>query len=270
MSTANYPSNPPPGYTDGPADPLLAPTNASSGGPSEGPRSDMDHIPDDFKFGNFVSECVISIRQAFIRKVYTIFSLQILATIAVSAFICLNDSVSKWTLQNSWAMIVSMVGSFAFMILAYVKSRSYPINLVFLAGFTLSEAYMIGFISSLYETRIVLQAFFITFVVFTGLTIFALQTKYELIGWQKYATGALFLLIGMGFVMIFLPYSSAAEIAYSGIGALVFSVFILVDTQLIQQRFHPEEEVPAAISLYLDIINLFLNILRLLQASNDN
>lgn len=270
MSAINHPPNPPPGYTDGASDPLLAPNNASVPGIPEEPRTDMDHIPDDFKYGVFVSECVISIRQAFIRKVYTIFSLQVLATIAISAFICLNDSVSKWTLQNSWAMIVSMIASFAFMILAYVKSRSYPINLVFLAGFTLSEAYLIGFVSSLFETRIVLQAFFITFVVFTGLTIFALQTKYELVGMQKYATGALFFLIGMGFVMIFLPYSSTAEIVYSGLGALVFSIFILVDTQLIQERFHPEEEVPAAISLYLDVINLFLNILRILQASNDN
>jgi protein lifeguard len=44
----------------------------------------------------------------------------------------------------------------------------------------------------------------------------------------------------------------------------------LVDTQLILTRYHPEDEVAAAISLYLDIINLFLNILRILNSVQDN
>jgi FtsH-binding integral membrane protein len=44
----------------------------------------------------------------------------------------------------------------------------------------------------------------------------------------------------------------------------------MVDTQLILNKYHPEDEVAAAVSLYLDIINLFLNILRILNQTNNN
>lgn len=60
------------------------------------------------------------------------------------------------------------------------------------------------------------------------------------------------------------------ELGYSGIAALIFSGYILVDTQLIMRHYHVEEEIAAAISLYLDIINLFLAILRILNSSQNN
>lgn len=49
-------------------------------------------------------------------------------------------------------------------------------------------------------------------------------------------------------------------------GAVLFCGFILFDTHLIMHRLSPEEYVLASVSLYLDFINLFLYILRILQA----
>ena len=64
--------------------------------------------------------------------------------------------------------------------------------------------------------------------------------------------------------------SSTGELIYGGITALIFSGYILVDTQLIMRKHHVEEEIAAAISLYLDIINLFLAILRILNSQSNN
>jgi FtsH-binding integral membrane protein len=36
------------------------------------------------------------------------------------------------------------------------------------------------------------------------------------------------------------------------------------------RHYHVEEEIAAAISLYLDILNLFLAILRILNSQNNN
>lgn len=47
-------------------------------------------------------------------------------------------------------------------------------------------------------------------------------------------------------------------------------IVIAVDTQLIMRHYHVEEEIAAAISLYLDIINLFLAILRILNSQQNN
>ena len=68
----------------------------------------------------------------------------------------------------------------------------------------------------------------------------------------------------------FSPYNSKVELGYGIVVALLFSGYILVDTQLIMRHYHLEEEIAAAISLYLDIINLFLAILRILNSQSNN
>ena len=45
-------------------------------------------------------------------------------------------------------------------------------------------------------------------------------------------------------------------------GAVLFSFFIIIDTQMMLKKLSPEEYIMAAINLYLDILNLFLHILR--------
>ncbi|ANB11051.1 Bxi1p [Sugiyamaella lignohabitans] len=264
MST---PSAPPPQYT--------APGNGAQSSepllvPGEAPprRQEDDNIPDDFKYSTSVAECTLPIRHAFLRKVYTILFGQLVVTAAVGAVISQNSSVSHWVLTHIWTFYVAIFGAMGLMIGAYVKQRSYPTNMLFLGGFTLLESYCVGIISSLYDTKIVIQAVVLTLVIFGGLSLFALQTKYDFSGWQSYLGAALWGLIGFGLISIFMPYSSGVELAYSVVGALVFAGYIVVDTQLIMRRYHPEDEVAAAIALYLDIINLFLNILRILNEMN--
>lgn len=279
-NTEGYPVGPPrysESGTGGEAEsPLLGNNNSGESyqrpGEAPGPRrSEDDHVPDDFKYADKVAECTLPIRQAFIRKVYSILTVQLLVTVISGAVISLNPGIRNWALSHIWAFYVSLFGAMGFMIGAFIKQRSYPINLVFLGGFTLLESYAVGTISSLYDTKIVLQAVGLTFAIFVGVSLFAFQTKYDLTGWASYLNMALWALIGFGLVAIFFPFSSKIELLYSSVGAIVFTGYILVDTQLIMKKFHPEDEVAAAVSLYLDIINLFLNILRILnEIQNDN
>lgn len=156
------------------------------------------------------------------------------------------------------------------MLLTYWKRHSYPTNLLFLSGFTLLEAYAISVVVSVYDTSIVLNAVLLTGGIFVFLTAFACQTKYDFTSWMPYLFGALWGLILFGFMSMFFPYSSTGELIYGGLAALIFSGYILVDTQLVMRHHHVEEEIAAAISLYLDIINLFLAILRILNSQQNN
>ena len=52
---------------------------------------------------------------------------------------------------------------------------------------------------------------------------------------------------------------------YSVLGAIVFSLYILYDTSQILYRHSVDDYVVASIDLYLDIVNLFLFLLRLLS-----
>ncbi|KAI9832136.1 MAG: hypothetical protein M1819_004487 [Sarea resinae] len=234
------------------------------------PRSSDDNLPDDFKFGGSVSEAHISIRMQFVRKVYAILTVQLLATAILSSVSFFSTGYKQWIQSNQWMMWVSLFGAIGLMLLTFWKRKSYPTNLIFLSGFTLLEAYSISVIVSFYETRIVIEALLLTLGMFVALTLFACQTKYDFTSWVPYLFGSLWALIMFGFMAAFFPYNSTVELIYGGVVALIFSGYILVDTQLVMRHYHVEEEIAAAISLYLDIINLFLAILRILNSQQNN
>ncbi|KAK3903992.1 inhibitor of apoptosis-promoting Bax1-domain-containing protein [Staphylotrichum tortipilum] len=235
-----------------------------------GPRSSEDNVPDDFKFGGSVAEATVEIRNQFIRKVYTILTVQLVATGAVSALSFLSEGYKGWVQSHPGVVWVSLFGSMIAMLLTYWKRHSYPTNLAFLSAFTLLEAYTISVIVSFYSAPIVLHAVVLTAGIFLFLTAFACQTRYDFTSWMPYLFGALWGLVLFGFMSFFLPRTSTTELVYGLVSALVFSGYVLVDTQLVLRKHHVEEEIAAAISLYLDIINLFLAILRILNSQSNN
>lgn len=182
----------------------------------------------------------------------------------------MSTTYRNWIQSNVWLMWVSLIGAFVFLGLTFWKRKSYPTNLLFLGGFTLMEAYSISLIVSLTDSKIVLEAVVFTLGIFVALSLFACQSKYDFTAWQPYLFGALWVMILFGFMAAFFPYNNKVELGYGVIAALIFSGYILVDTQLIMRHYHVEEEIAAAISLYLDIINLFLAILRILNSQNNN
>lgn len=197
-------------------------------------------------------------------------TVQLLATAALSGISMASESYKKWIQTHQWPLWVSVIGTFVFLGLTFWKRKSYPTNLAFLAGFTAMEAYTISVVVSFTDSKIVLEAVLFTFGIFVALSLFACQSKYDFTSWIPYLVGSLWVLILFGLMTMFFPYNSKVELGYGIVSALIFSGYILVDTQLIMRHYHVEEEIAAAISLYLDVINLFLAILRILNASNNN
>lgn len=149
--------------------------------------------------------------------------------------------------------------------------RRFPINFILLAVFTLAEALTTGIITAFYDTAIVCQAIAITAVVCIALTAFAMQTKIDFTVYNGAAFICLLVLMLMGLMMAFFPSTPFLRVLYSGLGALLFSFFLLIDTQMIvggnrKLTISPEEYILAVITLYLDILQLFLHILNLLNS----
>lgn len=114
----------------------------------------------------------------------------------------------------------------------------------------------------------VLLAVGITAVICLALTIFAFQTKIDFTGLGSILFIVLIVFMLFGLLTLFLPRSRfpILHIVYACIGALIFSFYLIYDTQLIIGGKHkysisPEEYIFAALNLYLDIINIFLYIL---------
>ena len=58
------------------------------------------------------------------------------------------------------------------------------------------------------------------------------------------------------------------EIAISGLGVFIFAGAAVVDFYILPRTYRDEQYLPAALSMYLTYINLFIFILRLLIALN--
>ncbi len=110
----------------------------------------------------------------------------------------------------------------------------------------------------------VLMAVGTTAVVFGGLAFYATTTKRDLSFLGGMLMAALLALICISIFNIIWPLSSTAMLAFSFIGVLVFSGYVLFDFNRMKQFGVSAEEVPLmALNLYLDFINLFINILRI-------
>ncbi|WP_147533543.1 Bax inhibitor-1/YccA family protein [Bacillus marasmi] len=117
---------------------------------------------------------------------------------------------------------------------------------------------------SIIGANAVFMAFGTTAVVFTGLAVYASTTKRDLsfLGGMLFA--ALLALVAISIFNLIWPLSSTGMLAFSFIGVLVFSGYVLFDFNRMKHYGVSAEEVPLmALNLYLDFINLFINILRI-------
>ncbi|XP_015750962.1 PREDICTED: protein lifeguard 1-like [Acropora digitifera] len=217
-------------------------------------------------FDNTMAFSDVSIRAGFIRKVYSILLCQLVVTIA---FICF---FLYWTLvyHNFFSRAVTFVTMIAMACCESVR-RTFPTNMIFLSLFTLCEGYLLGAVSRLLSEFHMISRIPHHIVVVLAITIFAFQTKYDFTMMGGILFVALIILICFGFLMIFF-HSRVLSIVYACIGALIFAVYLVYDTQIMMgggkmYSISPEEYIFAALNLYLDIVNLFLYILQIIAAA---
>ncbi|GAA5836276.1 hypothetical protein JCM5353_002661 [Sporobolomyces roseus] len=287
MSDSTY-SRPPPEYATASSSTAKKPTapqyGATEGGNNDDARkpllqpgeglgardawNESGDVEDDFNIGVTLSQSSQDVRNEFVRKVYSVLFCQILLTTVVGSLMCI-DSAAAWTFQHPGLVFVPMVGAIASMIGVYMKATSSPANVILLGMFTLFESVTIGYILPAYSPDLVLKALVLTTFVFLGLTLFTFQTKYDILSWGPYLFGALLAFVGVSFIGIFFPFGSTTDLVIAGAGCLLFSAWIVFDTHVILKVMHPDQWALACISLYLDFLNLFLQILRVLSDIQD-
>jgi len=223
-----------------------------------------------------VSQWEASVKAGFIKKVYAILSIQLLATVATGAFFMFHEETRNFVLSTPSLLYMALFLPFGFLIGLYCCKNQHPLNLCLLGGFTLSLAYSVGCVCARYYAvgygMIVFQALLLTAAVFISLTTYVFVTKkdFSFLGAGLYA--ALMILIVWSLINMIFPIDGGFRIVFSAVGALIFAGYILYDTSLIVHNYGPDDYIEASINLYLDIINLFLyllEILRMLQGESD-
>lgn len=219
----------------------------------------------------------LSIRLGFVRKVYGIVSCQLL----LSTFMCLlsmySTSFFQFQMEHFGLMIFFMIMTIALPCFALCFDqllRQVPTNYIFLATFTLLESYIVGFLCGMSNPKVVFMAAFMTFAMVVGLTFYACTTKTDI----TLQGGSIFIL---GFAVFLLATfalftdNKIIHIFISTLWIIVFGIYLIYDTQLIlgngSLKLTTDDYILASFMLYLDVINLFVNLLQILNIiSGDN
>ena len=122
------------------------------------------------------------------------------------------------------------------------------------------------------QSKEVLIAAGICTVVCLSITLFSLQTKWDFTVCGGFIFVSFVVLLMFAIMAICMP-SYVMNLLYASLGALVFSLYLVFDTQLMLGGSHkysisPEEYIFAALNLYLDIVNIFIYILAIVGGSN--
>lgn len=112
----------------------------------------------------------------------------------------------------------------------------------------------------------VLHAFALASASFVGLTLYALISGRDFSAWGGILSIGLWVLIAAGILNIFFG-ATAFALAISSVAVVIFGAYILYDTSMMLQKGE-DDAVGCALNLYLDFLNLFLNLLRLLSGSS--
>ncbi|XP_066253852.1 protein lifeguard 4-like [Euwallacea similis] len=232
-----------------------------------GKKYDENGIENDFAYRNNVAQATKIIRLAFLRKVYGLLTMQIFFTVIIAAIFMFTPPIKGFVQTNDWMMMLSFFASIILLIALHIKRKESPANFILLTAFTLVQAYTIGVIVTFYSKTIVLEALVLTLLVLGGLTLYTFQVKHDFSAMHSALFAGLIILIIGGFLQILIQ-SPIFELLIGFGGAFLFCLFIIYDTKMIMETLSPEEYILATINLYMDIINLFLYILRILQALN--
>ncbi|KAK4876833.1 hypothetical protein RN001_009339 [Aquatica leii] len=273
---------PPQGYPAGPGAPYGP--EQQYGQPAGGGYMQQDmygtNYPEDMDVKGFGFSDK-TIRRAFIRKVYSILMLQLLITSAIISFFLFHDGAKRFVRTNTWLIFVAFAVVFVAMIAlaccGEVRRKS-PANYILLGLFTLAESFMLAVATSQYSVPEVLMAVGITAVICLALTLFAFQTKWDFTMCGGFLFICVIVLLIFGLIASIMAATGngnrIVSLVYASLGALLFSIYLIYDTQLMMGGKHkysisPEEYIFAALNLYVDIINIFIYILTIIGASRD-
>ena len=184
-----------------------------------------------------------------------------------------GNSVAFMIVEKYWIfLILEVVAVLAFSALVYTANSS-VLKLIFLIYSALSGL-TFSVIGLRYAPDVIGSAFLGTLSIFVVLAVYGYFTKENLTRFVPLLTAGIIAMILVSVVNMFLG-NSAIDLFVSVLGVIIFTVYIAVDVNRIRNNIiacavHEDAdilnkiEIVGALELYLDFVNLFLSLVRIL------
>lgn len=199
---------------------------------------------------------------SFMKQTYQLLAASMIAA-AAGAYVTMPYAES--VMQYKWFIF----GFELFMLFVGLRmTRNKPgLNMAALFVFTfLTGVSLVPLLASLIGAgngAVIGNAFLMTSVLFGALSLFAINSKSDYSSWGKPLFITLIVVIIASLVNIFILQSPMMHVIITAGILLLFSIFTIYDTQNIANGAY-DSPVDAAVSLYLDFLNMFTALLQLL------
>jgi len=207
-----------------------------------------------------------AVRNRVMRNTYWLLALSLIPTV-LGALVGLNTGVNQiMAASPGTSVIIFLVGAFGLMFLVERNKNSsagvaFLLLFTFFMGIMLSR--MLGYVLGMSNgTQLIMLAFGGTAAVFGTMATIASTTKRDFSHLQKFLLIGVVVLIVASLANIFLQLP-ALMLTVSVMAIAIFSVLLLVDLQRVINGGETNY-VSATLAVYLDVYNIFVNLLMLL------
>jgi len=224
---------------------------------------DRDYVKNQAQTGSFTDVEVESHQSdlaTFIKQTYQLFAGSLLVG-AAGAYVGMGIPAIK---EFYWGFVIlEFILIFA---IGFAKNKP-GLNMLMLFAFALVSGLTLSVIVETYVSAgagsIVANALILTTIAFGGLSVFAMNTTKDFTTMGKFLFITLIVVVVASLLNVFWLHSPWMQVGISSVSAILFSAFILYDTQNII-RGNYATPVDGALALYLDFINLFVTLLQIL------
>ncbi len=203
-------------------------------------------------------------RATLVRRTYALVFVSVLVTIVGATFGLSRPGLLGAVAAHPW---ITMLATFAPLFLAMMARDAFPVNIGLVLLFTFMEGIFISPLLYAYgqqQPGLITQAATLTIGAFFVLTAYAFVSRRDFSAWGSFFFVGLFVVIGGSLLNIFFFHNAAVDVAIASVTILVFCGLLVFDTWRIRNVYGPNDYVSAAVQIYLDLLNLFLAILRVL------
>jgi len=213
------------------------------------------------------------------RKVYLWMALAMVITGLTSYYVATSPALLQLIYANSavlWGLIIGEL-ALVFGLSAAINKLSLPVATLMFVLYSVLNGATLSSIFLVYTESSIASVFGITAITFTVMAVYGYFTKKDLTSWGRILFMGLIGIIIASVVNIFVK-SSGLNLIISYIGVLLFVGLTAYDSQKIKEMFMQAPDAGegmqklallGALTLYLDFINLFLYLLRILGSSRD-
>ena len=237
-------------------------------------QNDFYNMDNSFESGNPVVHSINDFKTIVCEEVIAKSFIFMIVALLITAFAAFTTDAEVAVRMLTGGSYIALVA--AELVIVLVSNWAVSANKPILAGVLfVIYSYLTGMLFSVifavYTTSSLVSVFLITALTFAVMAVYGLVTKKDLSSFGSICLMGLIGLILVSVINIFIMRSSMFDTVISAVGVLIFVGLTAYDTQKIKNMVEYADDqnvlslaLLGAFELYLDFINLFLKLIRLL------